>query len=110
MQNDTFSIREWCTRIEALMISVCLGQKDVLTLSEAAKYTGRSKSNLYNLTSTGKIPFYCPEGKMIYFKRVELESWLLRNPVSTLDQIEVKAINYVITSKAGQRRAGKNAK
>ncbi len=112
MSHQTSPAHEWFTRMETLITSVYLGQKNVLTLPEAAMYSGRSESNLYKLTSTGGIPCYCPEGKMIYFKREELETWLLRNPKTTSEQTETKAISYVTTTipKVGQRRAGKNAK
>lgn len=52
-------------------------QKAVLSFSEAAEYTGYSKSYLYKLTSAGVIPHYKPTGKMVYFKRLELDEWLV---------------------------------
>ena len=54
--------------------------KDVLTLDEACAYTGLSRGHMYKLTSQEKIPHSKPTGKMIYFERVKLNSWLLRNP------------------------------
>ena len=47
--------------LETLMLS----QKTVLTFDEVAAYTGKSKSYLYKLTSTGGIPCYKPQGKHI---------------------------------------------
>lgn len=53
--------------------------KNVLTFDEASQYTGFKKSYLYQLTSKGLIPCYRPIGKMIFFKREELEKFLLSN-------------------------------
>ena len=79
------------TKIEARLLS----QKAVLTFEEAAEYSGLSKSFLYKLTSTGKIPFFKPNGKNIFFDRLELENWLKRNPVRTQEEIESEASKYV---------------
>jgi excisionase family DNA binding protein len=56
--------------------------KEVLTSDEAAAYMGIAKSYLYKLTSKRLIPHYKPIGKMCYFNRKELESWLQRNRVA----------------------------
>ncbi len=68
-------IEERQQHIEQMLIS----QKNVLTFEEAAQYMGLSKSHLYKHTMTGSIPFYKPNGKMVYFDRKELENWLLQN-------------------------------
>jgi excisionase family DNA binding protein len=72
-----------------------LSQKTVLTIEDAARYTGRSRSNLYKLTSRGIIPHYKPHGSRIYFKREELDAWMLQNPVRTAAAIEQEAATYV---------------
>lgn len=56
--------------------------KEVLTSDEAAAYMGISKSYLYKLTMKQLIPHYKPMGKMCYFNRKELESWLQSNRVA----------------------------
>ena len=75
-------------------------QKDVLTIEDAAAFTGLSRSHIYKLTSSGDIPHYKPNGKYIYFDRKELEAWLLRNRVSTNEEIREKAEAYCL---GGQR-------
>ena len=50
--------------------------KEVLTSDEAARYMGISRSYLYKLTMTRKIPHYKPTGKVCYFDRRELEDFL----------------------------------
>jgi excisionase family DNA binding protein len=70
--------------------------KNVLSFKEACKFLELSQSHLYKLTSTGAIPHYKPNGKKIYFNRVELEDWLLSNRVNSEDEIEQQAADYLI--------------
>ena len=93
-------IREQLSRLESGLLS----QKNVLTFDEVARFTGLSKSHLYKLTSGAKIPHFKPQGKFIYFNRVEVEVWLQRNPVKTVDKIEQEAANYVLLGKRGGAR------
>lgn len=65
--------------------------KEVLTSGEASRYMGISKSSLYKLTMRGDIPYYKPTGKMCYFNRSELESWLQQNRVATSTEITDRA-------------------
>lgn len=76
--------------------------KEVLTSDEASRYMGVSKSYLYKLTMGQKIPHYKPLGKMCYFNRLELESWLQNNRVATADEISQQAQAYCM-KKGGVR-------
>ena len=67
-----------------------------LTFDEAAKYLGLSKSYLYKLTCSNKIPHYKPQGKRLYFAKSELDTWLFRNPVKTTADIEKDANDYLV--------------
>lgn len=69
-------------------------QKEVLTSDEAARYMGISKSYLYKLTMKREIPCYKPLGKVVYFNRKELETWLQSNRVSTDEELNQKAQSY----------------
>lgn len=91
------NINERLRIIESLM----LAQKNVLTFDEVAVYTGISKSYLYKLTSGGGIPCYKPNGKLIYFSKLELDSWLLQNRKATNKEIENKAITIVTLKNGG---------
>lgn len=61
--------------------------KEVLTFDEACEYIGISESLLYKLTSAKEIPHFKPRGKMLYFKRAEIDEWLLQNKVSTIGAV-----------------------
>lgn len=82
------------TKLQNTLEQQEINQKKVLTLKEAARYTGFSQSALYQLTHSKKIPYYKPTGKVIFFEREELEKWLLSNRVSTTADIEQKAVDY----------------
>ena len=74
-------------------------QKTTLNFAEACKYIDVSPSHLYKLTSTKQIPHFCPQGKKLYFKRQEVDEWLLRNKQETSEEIETAAANYLIRNK-----------
>ena len=79
-------------------IAIC--HKEVLTLDEAARYTGMKTSSLYKLTSSRKVPHYKPNGKNCFFKRIELEEWLTSNPVATAADLNTAAQAYCMTKKS----------
>lgn len=95
--NTISEIQEQLNRIETGILS----QKKVLTFDETTRFTGLSKSFLYKLTSENKIPHFKPRGKVIYFEREALESWLLQNPVKTSMEIENEALSYVTLNNRG---------
>jgi len=70
--------------------------KNVLSFDEASIFLHLSKSYLYKLTSGNLIPHYKPQGKMLYFEKAELETWLRQNPVKTHAQIEQEAQAYTL--------------
>ena len=74
-------------------------QKEVLNFNEAAIYLELSHSHLYKLTSGNFINHYKPNGKKIYFKRTELDIWLLRNRQSSKDEIDQLAADYLIKNR-----------
>lgn len=79
-----------------------LFQKRIMTLSELSEYLGMAESYIYKLTSQKLIPYYQPLGKLLYFDRLEIEEWILSNPVHTLRDIERGANKLML-----QRRRGK---
>lgn len=100
-QNNVFDIMEEMilSKLEAIERNSLLAAKNVLTIDDAAVLTGMSKSHLYKLTCSKQIPFYRPNGKLVYFDRQELESWLKQNRVTTQAEAEQQAIAYIMTHK-----------
>ena len=62
--------------------------KEVLTLQEAAQYMGIARSSLYKMTSNQTIPFYRPNGMLIFFEK---DAWIRRNRVFSTEEIEEEA-------------------
>lgn len=87
-------LTERLARLESLLLT---GTKEVLTLDECSTFTGYSKNHLYRLTSQRAIPFYKPMGGTIYFKKQEIEEWLLQNRQATEAEINSKATTYCRT-------------
>ncbi|MBP6411643.1 MAG: helix-turn-helix domain-containing protein [Pseudarcicella sp.] len=87
------------TEIASKLDEQNLLQKTVLNFSETCKYLDVSESHLYKLTSTKQIPHFCPQGKKLYFKRIELDDWLQRNRQSSTDEIDKLATEYILKNK-----------
>jgi excisionase family DNA binding protein len=67
-----------------------------LTFREAHNYLSVSSSYLYKLTSTGMIRHYKPSGKLIFFEKKDLDSWLKKNPVQSSDEIDQEVATRLI--------------
>lgn len=90
------ALTERLDRIESL---VMVGTKEVLTIDECSAFTGYKKAHLYRLTSQRAIPFYKPMGGTIFFRKSEIEDWLLQNRQATEAKINSKATTYCRTHK-----------
>ena len=55
--------------------------KEVLTVEEAARFMDIARSSLYKMTSDRSIPFYRPNGKMIYFEKSDILEWIQQNRI-----------------------------
>lgn len=82
------------TQLDRIERYALLAAKNVLTVEEAAIFLGFSESYVYKLTCTQQIPFYKPNGKMVYFRKEELEGWMTQNRVASEAEIEERAANY----------------
>lgn len=77
--------------ISEKMTDLDLSHKEILTISECARYAGVSKSFIYKLTMDKKIPFYRPCGKLLFINRADWESWLRQNRSATAEEIGIEA-------------------
>lgn len=75
-------------------------QNKILKIDDVVKLTGWSKSHVYKLTASNRIPHYKPYGKTIYFNREEIESFILSNRINTIEEIE----ESVETLNTGKKR------
>ena len=76
---SNLQIEEKLFSIENSIQKLSLAVKPILSAEEAAEFLCMKTSYLYKLTADKKINFFKPLGKLIYFKRSDLEAFLLRN-------------------------------
>ncbi len=88
--------KEIKNQLERIERNTLLASKNVLTFEDVVLLTGYSRSYLYKLTSSGAIPHYKPNGKMIFFDKQEIEDWLKQNRVASTDEIDEMADNYLM--------------
>jgi excisionase family DNA binding protein len=87
--------------LEILLKRQNILNKEILTLEEAAQYLVLSKSCIYKMTSNKEIPHYIPRGKKIYFRRIELDRWILESRVTPVNEIGMEIKSYLCgTSKS----------
>ena len=63
-------------------------QKDILSFREALGYLDVSKSFLYKLTSDRGIRFSKPNGGKIYFRKSDLDAYMLSNEQKSKLEVE----------------------
>ena len=88
---ETISVKTLLIEIRDLLQS----NKAILTVDEFVAYSGIKKSQVYKMTSQRRIPHYKPSGsKKIFFRKREVQQWLLNSPIKTIEQIrsEVKGV------------------
>ncbi len=88
-------IAELQKRVEILE-DILDSAKEVLTVEEAARFMGLARSTLYKMTCDQSIPFYRPNGKMIYFEKSAILSWIRKNRVYSTEEINEEARLHLI--------------
>lgn len=92
--NDSL-IEKLFTRIEKLETLIrdhLLMQKAALSFDEAVQYMNISSSQLYRLTCKRIIPAFKPGGKLLFFKRADLDNWMLSKRRKTDKEIKSEAL------------------
>ena len=82
-------------KLEVLIERQYILSKEILSLEEAAAYMQLSKSCLYKMTSAKEISYYVPGGKKIYFRRIELDNWILTSKVNSVNELDFEAECYI---------------
>lgn len=73
--------------------------EEFLSLKEAAAFLKICKSTLYKKTSLREIPFLKPGGKLILFKKEDLEMYITSKRVEAKATIET---NYLTSLKSAK--------
>lgn len=69
--------------------------KDILSFQEAIQYLDLSESTLYKLTSDSKITFFKPNGGKLYFKKSDLDNWMLQNENKSIGVLEYELLSKI---------------
>jgi excisionase family DNA binding protein len=89
-------------KIESLLTELKATSTKPFDLDEAAGYLHVSKSHLYQLTSKEQIAHFKPAGKRIYFRKEDLDAYLLRNRRAAAEEIDAAAANHIVSHPAAE--------
>ena len=90
MENEL--ILKKLNRLEKLLsVSV----KEILTAEEVELYSGYALSYIYKLTHTNQLPFSKPNNGALFFKKSDVDKYLLKNYNKSVEQLEDEALNYI---------------
>lgn len=70
----------------------------VMNLNQLCNYCGFTKSFVYKKTSTKEIPHY-KRGKKLFFKKEEVDKWIFKDKVKTMDDLQREATRYLISKR-----------
>lgn len=62
--------------LEELKAYTLLAAKEMLTVEDLSLFTGFKPSYIRKLTQEGKLPFYKPFGKQLFYKKSEIDAIL----------------------------------
>lgn len=92
------TMQELSDKLDRISQYTLIAAKSVLDLNEAALFTGFSVGHIYRLTSKKQIPHF-KKSRKLYFKKNELEDWMLENKITSSTDISSRAATYVATHK-----------
>ncbi|MCJ7934741.1 MAG: helix-turn-helix domain-containing protein [Chryseobacterium sp.] len=74
-------------------------EKKILSFKEALAYLDVSPSLLYKLTSQRTITYFKPNGGKIYFKKADLDYWMLQNENKSKELLEEELLTKIKSKK-----------
>lgn len=92
------TMQELSDKLDRIGQYTVIAAKSVLNLNEAALFTGFSVGHIYRLTRKKQIPHF-KKSRKLYFKKSELEDWMLENKVASNAEISSQAATYVAIHK-----------
>jgi excisionase family DNA binding protein len=106
MENPFELINQRLDKIEQLLIELKANQINgnptpaemFMNVQQVAEYLSLSVQTIYGLTSRLEVPTI-KKGKRLYFKKAEIDEWLLKGRRKTKEEIIEQAHNYLIRNK-----------
>jgi len=86
-------ILEELDNIKSLIKASNLTKLTNLNVRQASIYLDLKESYIYKLVSKNQLPYSKPNGKKIYFSRVDLDNWMQKNKCRSIDQIQSSVNN-----------------
>ena len=87
-------IKEQLDRIEQYAM---IAAKSMLNIKEAAIILGMTVEGLRYNVRNNILPYYKPNVNRLYFKKSELEDWMMQNRSKSMAEIESEAAAYCTT-------------
>lgn len=87
-------IKEQLDRIEQYAM---IAAKSMLNIKEAAIILGMTVEGVRYLARNNTLPYYKPNVHRLYFKKSELEDWMMQNRSKSMTEIESEAAAYCST-------------
>jgi excisionase family DNA binding protein len=89
---------ELAERLERIERLVMISSKEAFNVREAALFLGLSESRVRHLVHGRLIPHY-KKGANVFFRKSELEDWMLQDRIPTIDEIEQEAYRYTLSAR-----------
>ena len=67
-----------------------------MTARELADFLHITVQAVYSLTHEHKIPYYAPTGRRILFKRSEMEEYVSKARISSVNELLTRAQNEIV--------------
>ena len=61
---------------------------ELLDVNQAAEHLKLQPSYIYSLIHQKKIPYYKPLGKRVYFNKLELNKWITKSKIKSVEEVE----------------------
>ena len=74
-----------------------IAAKTMLNIKEASFILGLSEQSVRNKARSHEISCYKPNINRLYFKKSELEEWMMQNRSKSIKEIESEAAAYCVT-------------
>lgn len=79
-------------QLRRLEILAAAAASDFLSVEMVAVMTGWSKKTIYNKVNRHALTAYKPDGKEIFFKKADLNRYILRNPILSEEDLKEKSL------------------
>tara|TARA_R110002111_G_scaffold262856_1_gene341865 strand:- start:7191 stop:7484 length:294 start_codon:yes stop_codon:yes gene_type:complete len=89
--------------VENLQRAQLIAHKEILSFKEALIYLDVNKSTLYKLTHKKAIEFTKPNGGKIYFKKSDLDNWMLQSKPESERVLEDEIFNHLKRNGNGKK-------